>query len=351
MNGRLPARSADAGGAAIRTLRRGLGCLLHYIRHNDLGFCLTSGRSGARLGAMELAPELLAPLQPQGGWPIVASLLGVVTKLAGSLATKQVAEAIAEAGMAGLGAQAAVVTIRNTDGRQFRAVHAAGLSNIARNAVATVAADGDDFIATVARSREPLFLPSVSEPGVSAWNGSLTLLSRGALVGLPVCREDHGIGAVVFGWPRSRAFSREERGFLTALGGLCALAMDRLCLTAERERLRSRLAHARMVAHPATHLDVGDMHMDLVAHQIVIGERTISLTQTELALLVYLADEPGRARTRREILQQLWHTEHVGDVRVCDAHVSNLRHKIERDPAHPERIVTKRGIGYALQVL
>jgi GAF domain-containing protein len=299
---------------------------------------------------MELAPELLAPLQPQGR-PMVASLHRVVSKLVGSLATRTVAEAIAEAGMAGLGAQAAVVAIRSTDGRQFRAVHAAGLSNIARGAVATVAADGDSFIATVGRSRDPLFLPSVSEPGVSAWNGSLTLLSRGALVGLPVCRDGHAIGVVVFGWPHSRAFSQEERGYLTALGGLCALAMDRLCLSAERERLRNLLAHARVMAHPATHLDVGDMRMDLVAHRIEIGERTINLTQTELALLVYLAEAPGRARTRREILQQLWHTEHVGDERVCDAHVSNLRHKIERDPAHPERIVTKRGIGYALQVL
>jgi GAF domain-containing protein len=299
---------------------------------------------------MELAPELLAPLQPQGR-PMVASLHRVVSKLVGSLATRTVAEAIAEAGMAGLGAQAAVVAIRSTDGRQFRAVHAAGLSNIARGAVATVAAEGDSFIATVGRSRDPLFLPSVSEPGVSAWNGSLTLLSRGALVGLPVCRDGHAIGVVVFGWPHSRAFSQEERGYLTALGGLCALAMDRLCLSAERERLRNLLAHARVMAHPATHLDVGDMRMDLVAHRIEIGERTINLTQTELALLVYLAEAPGRARTRREILQQLWHTEHVGDERVCDAHVSNLRHKIERDPAHPERIVTKRGIGYALQVL
>ena len=92
------------------------------------------------------------------------------------------------------------------------------------------------------------------------------------------------------------------------------------------------------------------MHIDLVGHRIIIGERTISLTPTELALLVYLAADPGRARSRREILQHLWHTEYVGDERVCDAHISNLRHKIERDPARPERVVTRRGVGYRLQV-
>ena len=170
-------------------------------------------------------------------------------------------------------------------------------------------------------------------------------------MGLPICRDGRGFGVVVFGWPHSRAFSDDDRGFLTALRGLCALALDRLCLSAERDRLRGLLGRARVVEHPAaTHLDVGDMHIDLVGHRVVIGDRTISLTPMELALLVYLADEPGRARSRREILQHLWHTEHVGDERVCDAHVSNLRHKIERDPARPERIVTRRGIGYALQV-
>ena len=47
-------------------------------------------------------------------------------------------------------------------------------------------------------------------------------------------------------------------------------------------------------------------------------------------------------------MEQLWQTPFVGDARACDVHVSNLRRKIERDPAHPERIVTVRQIGYKL---
>jgi hypothetical protein len=300
---------------------------------------------------MKLAPELLAPVEPAVAWPLVTSLQGVVAELAGSLAIEQIAQVIAEAGISGLGAQAAVVAVRSTDGRQFRAVHARGLSSIARDKVAAVAADGSGFIARVGRSRESLFLPSVAQAAASAWHDSPTLLGSGALVGLPIVRDGRAFGVVVFGWPHGRAFSDDDRGFLAALQGLCSLAMDRRCLAAERDRLRGRLGRPRLSEQPAaTHLDVGDMHIDLVGHRIVIGDRTISLTPTELALLVYLADEPGRARSRREILQQLWHTDHVGDVRVCDAHVSNLRHKIERDPAHPERVVTARGIGYALRV-
>src|SRR5215207_1192130 len=300
---------------------------------------------------MELARELLEPVESRVAWSLIAALQGVVAELAGALVTEQIAEAIADAGMSGLGAQVAVVTVRSADGRQFRTVHASGLSRIARDKVAAVAADGSGFIARVGRSREPLFLPSVAEAGALARPDSPAFLPSGALVGLPICRDGRGIGVVVFGWRHSRAFSDDDRGFLIALRGLCALAMDRLCLSAERDRLRGLLGRARVLEHPAaTHLDVGDMHLDLVGHRIVVGDRTISLTPTELALLVYLAAEPGRARSRREILQHLWHTEHVGDVRVCDAHVSNLRHKIEHDPAHPERIVTKRGIGYALRV-
>ena len=300
---------------------------------------------------MELAPELLAPIEPPDGWPLAAALQGVVAELADALVPEQIAQAVAEAGISALDARVAVVAVRKTGSRHFRALHAIGLSPVARQKVASVAADGSGFIARVGRSREPLFLPSVAKGGGPAWHDSPTLLASGALVGLPIFREGRGVGVVAFGWSRSRTFSDDDRGFLTALRGLCALAMDRLWLSAERDRLRGLVGRARVLEHPAaTYLDVGDMHIDLVGHRVVIGDRTISLTPMELALLVYLAEEPGGARSRREILQHLWRTEHVGDVRVCDAHVSNLRHKIEHDPAHPERIVTKRGIGYALQV-
>jgi two-component system, OmpR family, alkaline phosphatase synthesis response regulator PhoP len=52
--------------------------------------------------------------------------------------------------------------------------------------------------------------------------------------------------------------------------------------------------------------------------------------------------------TRREIMQHLWQSTYVGDERACDAHVSTLRRKIERDASHPERIVTIPSFGYKL---
>ena len=57
----------------------------------------------------------------------------------------------------------------------------------------------------------------------------------------------------------------------------------------------------------------------------------------------------GARFSRREIMVHLWNSSYVGDQRACDLHVSNIRRKIERDPAQPERLVTVRGTGYKLQ--
>lgn len=72
------------------------------------------------------------------------------------------------------------------------------------------------------------------------------------------------------------------------------------------------------------------------------------LTPVEFRLIAFLAKAPGQPFTRREILEYLWQTPHVDHDRVCDVYVSNLRRKIEPDPAFPTHVVTVRGIGYAL---
>jgi len=77
----------------------------------------------------------------------------------------------------------------------------------------------------------------------------------------------------------------------------------------------------------------------------------VPLTAFELKLLTLLAGEPGRVFSRAEIMRHLWNSSYVGDERACDLHVSNIRRKIELDPARPERLVTVRGSGYKLQPL
>ncbi len=93
---------------------------------------------------------------------------------------------------------------------------------------------------------------------------------------------------------------------------------------------------------------VGGLRLDLLRHEAWIDDRRVHLTPSELRLLALLSETPERVFSRREIMQCLWQSEYVGDERASDVHVANLRRKVERDPANPERIVTVRGAGYKL---
>jgi two-component system response regulator RegX3 len=93
---------------------------------------------------------------------------------------------------------------------------------------------------------------------------------------------------------------------------------------------------------------LGGLSVDLVKHEVLADGKPVALTPSEYKVLALLAEVPGQVFTRREIMQHLWQSTYVGDQRACDAHVSTLRRKIERDPSHPERVVTVPGFGYKL---
>ena len=96
---------------------------------------------------------------------------------------------------------------------------------------------------------------------------------------------------------------------------------------------------------------VGGLELDPIRHEVRVDGEPRRLTPSEFKLLMLLADEPERVYSRREIMQHLWDSTYVGDQRACDIHISNLRQKIEPDPAHPERVLTVRGIGYKLAIV
>ncbi len=115
-------------------------------------------------------------------------------------------------------------------------------------------------------------------------------------------------------------------------------------------RVRALLRRRELDARGAiAKLRVGSLELDLAKHVARIGDEQVPLTAFELKLLALLAGEPERVFSRREIMGHLWDSSYVGDERACDLHVSNIRRKLERDPARPERLVTVRGVGYKLQ--
>ena len=72
----------------------------------------------------------------------------------------------------------------------------------------------------------------------------------------------------------------------------------------------------------------------------------IELTMKEFDLIEFLMKNPGRVYSRENLLDLVWGYDYQGDTRAVDVHIRRLREKLELDPAHPEYIVTKWGVGY-----
>ncbi|WP_067781652.1 MtrAB system response regulator MtrA [Actinomyces vulturis] len=114
-------------------------------------------------------------------------------------------------------------------------------------------------------------------------------------------------------------------------------------------RVRTRLRRLPEVNAPvaAEHLRVADIDIDVAGHEVRRGHQIIALTPLEFDLMVTLARAPWKVFGREELLEQVWgYDQHSADNRLVNVHVQRLRAKIEKDPEHPEVVVTVRGVGY-----
>lgn len=90
----------------------------------------------------------------------------------------------------------------------------------------------------------------------------------------------------------------------------------------------------------------GDLVVDLEAVQVFKGGRPVELTPKEFSLLTVLMKRPGYVFDRQQLLNQVWGYDYFGEERTVDVTVRRLREKLEPNPARPEYILTKRGVGY-----
>ena len=98
-------------------------------------------------------------------------------------------------------------------------------------------------------------------------------------------------------------------------------------------------------------LELGRIVIDLDLMVAYKDGKTLELTQREYELLKYLASEPGKVSSREALMEHVWNYEgYVGDVRAVDVAVRRLREKVEDDPAQPQFMVTRRGLGYLFSV-
>jgi two-component system, OmpR family, KDP operon response regulator KdpE len=93
----------------------------------------------------------------------------------------------------------------------------------------------------------------------------------------------------------------------------------------------------------------GDLRVDLSRRSVNLKGKEISLTPNEYEMLKLLVMNAGKVVTHRHILHQVWGAEYETEAHLLRVNVSNLRHKIEPDPAQPTYILTESGIGYRLK--
>ena len=90
-------------------------------------------------------------------------------------------------------------------------------------------------------------------------------------------------------------------------------------------------------------LSSGDINMDVTSHRAYLGDREISLTQKEYALLEYLLTHKGIALSRDKLLTEVWGYNYVGETRTVDVHIRHLREKLGSEG---DKIETVKGLGY-----
>jgi two-component system alkaline phosphatase synthesis response regulator PhoP len=111
-------------------------------------------------------------------------------------------------------------------------------------------------------------------------------------------------------------------------------------------RVRAVLRRVGSEPETAEIVRAGDLVLDHTEHTVTASGKEVDLTPTEFDLLAILMTNPGRAFSRMELLERLQGEAYAPYERTVDAHVKNLRAKIESDPANPQHILTVFGVGY-----
>jgi two-component system KDP operon response regulator KdpE len=113
-------------------------------------------------------------------------------------------------------------------------------------------------------------------------------------------------------------------------------------------RLRAVLRRSPDSAQ-SSRVEIGELVIDLEDRSVTSGGNEVHLTPIEFDLLRILARHPGRLVTHRQLLQEVWGPQYVGESHYLRVHIAHVRAKLEPDPSRPRYLITEPGVGYRLR--
>ncbi len=202
---------------------------------------------------------------------------------------------------------------------------------------ASASATAEEALALATRDRPDLVLLDIGLPGMDGLDALRHFQSR---LGVPV----------IFLTARRRELD-EVLGLQLGADDYITKPFDKDVLLARIKTVLRRLARTEspLPAEEERRLVAGDLVVDTAAHSVTVAGQPVELTPLEFDLLHTLVAHAGQVLSVDDLLNRVWGEEYVGQPQVVYVHIHWLREKLEKDPEHPQRIVTVRGVGYKLE--
>jgi two-component system, OmpR family, response regulator len=195
------------------------------------------------------------------------------------------------------------------------------------------AEDGKTALALFEKFNPDLVILDVNLPDAIGYNLCQEMQSRtGVFVLMLTTRSDEA--------DKIKGFAKGADDYLTKPFGLGELEV-RVAAILKRQRIVTTAEQQRLVFEK--------LMIDPVRREVALNNQPVPLTALEFDLLHFLASHPGRVWRRAELIQEVWDYEYVGDQRVVDVHIGQIRKKIEIDSSQPVLIQTVRGVGYKFE--
>ncbi len=195
------------------------------------------------------------------------------------------------------------------------------------------AEDGKTALALFEQFHPDLVILDVNLPDANGYNLCQEMQSRtGVFILMLTSRTDEA--------DKVRGFSQGADDYITKPFSLVELGV----------RVGAILKRQRIVTSAEQQCLIFDkLVIDPVRREVKLNAEMVLLTALEFDLLHFLASHPGRVWRRAELIQEVWDYEYVGDQRVVDVHIGQIRKKIEIDTSQPALIQTVRGVGYKFE--